>query len=33
MNEELKFKMNGIVTTKTTWILYPTKKSFANKTK
>ena len=33
MNEEQKSKMNRIVTTKTTWILYPTKKSFGSKTK
>ena len=33
MNEEQKFKMNGIVTTKTTWVLFPTKKSFSSKVK
>jgi hypothetical protein len=29
MEQETKFKMLGIVTTKTTWILHPTKKSFS----
>jgi hypothetical protein len=29
MSQETKFKMLGIITTKTTWILYPTKKSFS----
>ena len=33
MSEEQKLKMNRIVTTKTTWVLYPTKKSFRSKTK
>jgi hypothetical protein len=29
LNDELKFTMGRIVTTKNTWILYPTKKSFS----
>jgi hypothetical protein len=33
MNEEDKFEMNRILTTKTTWILLPTKKSFSSKIK
>ena len=33
MNEEQKFRMNRIITTKTTWVLFPTKKSFSNKVK
>lgn len=28
MNEEQKFRWNRVVTTKTTWVLYPTKASF-----
>lgn len=33
MNEKDKFDMNRILTTKTTWVLLPTKKSFSSKIK
>ena len=33
INEEDKFEMNRILTTKTTWVLLPTKKSFSSKMK
>ena len=29
MNEEQMFKWNRLVTTKTTWVLHPTKRSFS----
>ncbi len=33
MNEEQKLKWNELVTTKTTWVLYPTKRSFSTSEK
>jgi hypothetical protein len=31
LNDELKFTMGRVITTKTTWVLIPTKKSFSYK--